>query len=818
MKTNILKSANFSSKRSFIFLFSIAFVFLLSSATIENPDNSILTGIVLDQSNNSPMEYATVSVFSKKDSSLVQGTITSVEGKFEIEKLPAGEYYCVVQFIGYKPIVIDNLTVNSKNSNLNLGKIIISPDVAMLQEAVVSADRNLVQYKIDKQVINASAAISASGGNAIDLLKTNPSITVDNEENVALRGSQDFTLLINGKPTTLSKKDALRQIPVSQIQNVEIVTNPSAKYSASGTAGIININTIKLADQSFSGIANVMKGSFGKYSGDVSLNKNLGKVNIYGSTSIGNWAWNSDVSDHKEYINPTGNVIIDDTFLIERISQNGDVKLGMEYNPNSKNSISMDLATTFQNFYKNTDTKYNIDNKIDSTKSKEFSSDEFAINGKTIDASLFARHLFDTTSHYLTFTGFFSRWNGKNNVDTKKSNSNENWQSLNNLLSRLYLEDHQLKLWDAKLDYSKTFKNNIVFETGLAGNIQNYWAIKTDKIYDFTTSNYTQNIDKAYDEVNENKLAGYFTLGKSFTGIDVQIGLRTEYHERKTNALDNSVQYNVEELNWFPTLHISKSYENKSQLQVSYSRRVEYPGNFIIAPSPFYNDGYVIQVGNPMLRAELTHSSELNHIRYIKNQMISASVYYRQTNNAIEQTVKSIGETQMLFTFENMSRKQFFGTEIGGNFKLSKTVGMNISTDTYYEKSKGELADNKVEYDQFTFNSRASINYKIKQNTKIELSSQYVSPQLKSQGKQEAMYGFNLAVRQSFMKNSLSISLSWNDILGTMVYKYSMTETNFKNSVVYKSEIPQIRLNISYKLNNFKQRENKAPQGRGGLL
>jgi hypothetical protein len=255
-----------------------------NSTTNESEDDerkTVIKGIVLDEKTQTPMEFANIAVYDKTDSTLVSGGITDENGQFEVSGIGFGEYYLVANFVGFKKTDVANILLDEDNPSVDLGKIELNPSAVELGSVDVVADKAQVEFKLDKKVVNVSQVISAVGGTAVDVLENTPSVQVDIEGNVTVRGSSNFTVLIDGRPSALSGSEALRQIPSSAIENIEIITNPSAKYEPDGQAGIINLVMKKNSLNGLSGIVNASIGSRNKYRGDFTLNYRTEKFNYF---------------------------------------------------------------------------------------------------------------------------------------------------------------------------------------------------------------------------------------------------------------------------------------------------------------------------------------------------------------------------------------------------------------------------------------------------------------------------------------------------------------------------------------------------------
>ncbi|PLX19936.1 MAG: hypothetical protein C0597_04775, partial [Marinilabiliales bacterium] len=330
-----------------VILISIFWLAYSEENPVEFPGGS-LKGFVFDASSNVPLEYATIAMKKKEDNLLVNGTITDQTGFFKLKGLDFGMYEVSITFIGYNTRIIDQVLVNPEDKHLDLGKIMLEPATEEIGEAVVVADRPTMTYKIDKKVINVSQQHTSASGTAVEILESIPSITVDIEGNVSLRGSESFSVLIDGKPTVLDPSDALSQIPASAIENIEIITNPSAKYDPDGTSGIINIITKKNKLQGFNGIVDLNVGRFKRYGGDFLVNWRKERVNVFFGADLNNRNMEGQRdSENRTTVNDTTSFILSNGDF-KRGGQSYSFRGGLDLTLNPRNSINFEARAGYR--------------------------------------------------------------------------------------------------------------------------------------------------------------------------------------------------------------------------------------------------------------------------------------------------------------------------------------------------------------------------------------------------------------------------------------------------------------------------------------
>lgn len=778
-----------------------------------------ISGTLMDETSQKPVEYASIILFNMTDSSLAGGCISDSLGKFRIKELKKGNYKVVISYVGYGKTEIKDIVISSARQHIDLGIIKISPNSLMLAKANVVAERNVMEFHADKQVINSSAVQSAANGTVLDLLKNSPAISVDNDDNVTLRGSNSFTLLVDGKPLAINAKDALRQIPSSTVDRIEIITNPSSKYDAEGSGGIINIILKKIKKDGFSALINAKTGTFGNYSGDVSVNWNKGKWGINGMMGYSrdqrkSWSRNEQetlMNDSTYYlnwesqrrnINTNAFALINATYMADKHNTFG-------INTNfSKMSWGMDLLSEYESYINPSD------------QSNYISDYYFRIPGNSVGFDLNYSHTFDTTARHLDISFSNTTWIGTVKHHSERYDASENFDKIFLSQGNEFFEDSKQLDQRAKIDYNGLMLKKITFETGYQYTSRPYNA-------DFIASRYnnlnsTWYIDNQlsstedFDMINH---AAYILASMPIKKLEISAGLRGE-HLTNTFRLD-SPNYNdikLKYLNWFPSFSVSKTFTNQNQLQGSYSRRVNYPQDWMIGPTPMYSDGFVYQAGNPYLRPELTDSYELNQVRYIKKRhLLSTTAYYRHTKDAMSRVMSVNAQGVMIVGWENFATNDFLGIEIGSNLNLGKKLNINFSGNVYYVHNKGKLADMGLDYSDFSWNSHAMVNYKVCTNTRIQLSGFVNGAGREMQGSRNTQGMISFSFRQDFLNQKLSATLNFQDIFNMFRWKYDIKSDNYIMRVDFKPEYPAISLGLSYKINNFRQTIRNESGGGPGV-
>ena len=779
------------------------------------PKNGKIVGKIIDTETKTPMEYANVSIFRKQDSKLVTGSITNASGAFVISDLPSGAYYVEASFIGFDKTTINDVRIVPTATTVDVGTIGLAASRQQIGTVDVVAERNRVEYKIDKKVINVTNDINAAGGTAVTVLENTPSVDVDIDGNVSLRGSSSFTVLIDGRPSVLSGSDALKQIPSSAIQNIEIITNPSVKYDPDGMAGIINVVMKKNVLAGVNGIINVNLGTGDKYGTDMMLNYKTKKYNLFFG---GNWNDNTDEGKQKStretYENDTT------TYLLTEGSRNQSrggkqVKVGVDYYLTDKTSVtvSSDLGTyNFDSYGTGNLHNYNMPGTFDIYSVQKNNSGR---NGNYVSANAnFLTKFNEMGTHKLEGSFTYRNRDGKSDETIDEYQSDSGYQQKGEYMSRVITNDNSNS--DdirAKLDYTLPLKDGAKYEAGLQTRIEN-----EDEDFNFLNFNsVTQQFENnpmftSSMDFKEQIHSAYSTYSDNIKAIQYVIGLRGEYNKREIIHYKENIAYphTLDRFDLFPSLHLSYELADKSQLMTSYSRRINRPDGRDLDPFPSYMNQYTIRTGNPNLKPEYTDSYELSYMKKFGNSFVSLETFYRTTNNLMTR-LTNVENGISYMTVDNLNRDYSMGGEIMGNINIAKWLLINTSFTLYNYKLKGEVLGKSVDKESTNYSGRMNATVKFSTDKRLQLTGFYRGPSVSAQGDQKGMVFTNVSYRQDFMKKKLSATLSVRDVLGTMRMQGTSNGDNFKSTFKMTREPRVVMLTLSYKINNYKM-DREAPQ------
>lgn len=784
------------------------------------PKDGIIKGQAIDMQTKKPIMFANAALFSMKDSSVVGGTVADENGNFELKNLKFGRYYLVVDFIGYYKKTISDLRINPRNKTQDLKQVQLKQSSNNIDEVEVTGERNFVEYKIDRKVINISKNINATGGSLVDALEKAPSLQVDIDGNVSMRGSSNFLVLIDGKPSVLDANDILQQIPASSVENIEIITNPSVKYDPDGTTGIINVIMKKEHKSGLSGIINASVGTGDKYSADILLNFRKKKVNIYAGLNYGNKTHSMEGRSLRE------TNFSDTSFFLSSISQRNhtrnyySAKGGVDFYLTKNTTLSLSGKYGFFGFAMGNNSQNTEYTFPESDRVYSENNGTFSVGGNIYSGSVDFKHTFDNEGHELTASAEYSGRTGglDNMVIENKTSSN-----FSDIISTSKYKTFQNRTKDIlrlKIDYSLPINKKVKLESGIQSRIRNTPG-------DYILENYIANewvVDENLSNIflyKRNIYSAYTSLSGEIFSLEYMLGIRGEYTDRLIEQITSKESYPLEIFDYFPSIHLTKKLTENQQIQASYSKRINRPRHWYMNPFPGYADSYSVRVGNPALLPEYIDSYELSYNKRIKSSYINVEAYYRQTNNKINRIQKLMNDGRILNTFDNIDKEFAFGSEISGNFQILKWWRVYANANFYRYNLEGEIAGLQTGTKSTNYDFRANSTFMFSKNSRLQVDGMYNAPTITSQGNREGFYFIGAAYKQDFLKKKLSLVLKVRDIFQTGNYIYNTNGDGFSSQGEMRRESPVFTLSLSYKINNYKkkrsEKDNIDDEGEGGM-
>ncbi len=769
-------------------------------------EGGIITGIVIDGGLKTPIEYANLVLYKQSDSSLVTGTITDATGKFVIKDVTADKYFLTANFIGYNKTNIANIEINKTNSFKMLDTIYLSQASEELKEVEITGTKSYIKYEIDKKVLNVSQSPNGTTGSAADVLEGAPSIQVDVDGNVSLRGSTNFKVLIDGKPSVLSANDILQQTPASMIESIEIITNPSAKYDPEGNSGIINLVTKKKSVSGFNGIFNVGVGSYGGFTTDFLFNYKIKKINFFVGAN-----YNDTPHLGTGYFERTtyGDIIskVEADAQRERLHGGYSAKTGIDYYINDKNTLSLSSNVGKFIFGMSSDTYYSNWTEPQTYERYFISSSNKEVDNDYINTDLTYQHKFAKKDHTLDIYFFYSNNIGNDKEELKDIYTNSEWE----LLGTDY-DAHTSKADDSgygsefKIDYIYPINDKSKLEAGY--NLELYDANYSYiyKIYNNTIDNWEEDPSHTNQSNYTNHIeAIYSTYTSEIKGFGYQIGLRAEYSERLFTQKTTNEKYPYNKISLFPSAYISKTLSHEQEIQLSYSRRIMRPDEWTLNPFPIFSDQFSVMYGNPLLNPQYTDSYELNYQKYFGRSSISVETFYRNSTDAFARITELTDDGLLATKFENANQESTLGVEAMASLMLFKMLMLNPSVSFYQYNVKGVVDSQTQTAKSTNADIRLMTMLMLGRNTKLSFTTFYSAPSTNLQGETKYRFGAMASFKQEFFKKKLSLSVSGRNVLGTMKFQFSTKGEGYEAYNIMKPKT-SFMINLSYKINNYTKR------------
>jgi outer membrane receptor protein involved in Fe transport len=764
-----------------------------------------ISGSVIDSLTKKPVEYATISLFKSGGTVPTNGVLTDEKGNFKLDNIKSGNYKITISFLGYKTKTIDPVTTTPGKPDANLGSVILPPSARAIKEVAIVGQQALIENKIDKIVYNAEKDLTAAGGTATDLLSKVPMVSVDINGNVSVRGDNNVRVLINGKPsgaTSASLSDVLKSIPADQIKSIEVITSPSAKYDAEGSAGIINIIT---KQKNVSGLSGGISGGVGtrQNNGNGNLNYNKNRFNF--NTNIGgNASWpQTSKTNFEQYFTKDGtttSIITNGESKLKRHALIGSVGAGYQFN--GFNSIN----TTFK-FNQITFGTEGFANTEASSPYTSITNTNNKIDG--FDWNLDYTHKFKKEGHEIAFS---TQWSHNTGLQAYDNQYSAVFQGVKNNI------DGKNNEYTLQVDYTLPIDKVFKLEAGgktifrrLRSVSDYYNYVNNDLVYSTLLSN-------QYN-YNQTVVAGYsvltVTLPKQWS---ILAGLRVENTDIAGEPISTTQSLSPFDQNyntWVPSLTIQKKLSASNTLKLGYSKRITRPSLQFLNPFENQSNPQNYTKGNPTLNPEVSQTIELGLNSFIKTSIVNLSVYYKRTSGLIEGiadsiTIKSIDPVTGLdrlqrgtrTTFQNVGDNNSFGGSFFGTinpFKALTIIG-SVNGFTYKPTPNGSFANQQTQTGTYImFNGFLRATATLPKNFIAETFAFGSSSRRSIQGSQPAFSIFGFGVRKQFLQKKASLGLNViNPFSEYKNFKSSTTSPGFRQTSNFALPFRSYGITFSY--------------------
>lgn len=768
-----------------------------------NAQTYAISGTLLQASNDEALGFATAIAYTPTDSSMVTNTTTDLDGKFSLS-VPAGDYYLVFQFLGYDNKTVPDLTVSEP---LDLGNVIMGQSSVALETVTVEAERSQMVMKLDKRVFNVAKDLTGGGSTAADILNNVPSVNVDPEGNVSLRGSNGVRILVDGKPSAMLSSgdlDALRRLQGDIIESVEVITNPSARYEAEGEAGIINIILKKNKQKGVNGSFGLNAGYPDNFGASYNLNYRRKAFNLFSNFGISYQRTPGGGSNEQQFFNPDGSL---DQFYEtvtdqDRGGYGGNFQLGTDWFINDNTQLTGYLLYRRSEDNNLTDVSYrdfDENRNLTGLVVRDVVEDS---GNQNLEGSLNFKRTFDRKEQEWTAVFQYSLDDDLELSDITETTRGED----NPLFQTSSNTEYETNLL-VQTDYVHPFNDSIKIEGGLRATfrtIENAFQVQEG----FNRNDL--DIVGAFDdelEYNENIAAAYFIASGQFGKVGIQAGLRGELSDVTAALLKSETTNEQDYFNFFPSAALTYQFAETTQLQLSYSRRLSRPYFRLLLPFSNFNNPRNNSQGNPTLRPEYTDSYEAGLLKYLQRGSVLASVYYRYTTGVIQRLILAADDGTTLRFPVNLGNRNSYGIEFNFNYDVADWWKFTTDFNLYQARVEGQYLETTYETDIASWNGRLTNKYDITDKLQAQLTFDYDAPQNTPQGRDLGVYSFDIGGSLDVLEGKGTLTLSGRDIFNTRIRQSIIELPNYTSSSNFQWRRAQsIVLSFVYRLNQDKRR------------
>jgi outer membrane receptor protein involved in Fe transport len=810
-------------------VFTLSFFLFTFLMNVSAQNKIKVSGFVQDITNK-PLQSISISLLKAKDSSLIKVAVTGKDGKYEFENIPEGNYLVAATSVGYEKKVSTVFTLSSSNDPVELAAIQMTITAKSVGGVTVTAKKPFIETKIDKTIVNVDASPTSAGATALEVLEKSPGVTVDNDGNISLRGKAGVIIMMDGKPTYLSSADLtnlLKGMPASALDQIEIMTNPSSRYDASGNSGIINIKTKKGRAGGFNGSI-MIGGTTGLFKfqntfyvlprsqNSFTFNYRKNKLNFFGNYNPNFNRSKGGLTINRKFIDDNGNITgYSDVLTKFRFGNNNHtLKLGLDYFADAKNTYGVVVSGFMFNGHPTPVTVTTISDADHQALLKLVSLTENKIHFKNFSSNFNYRHLFDTSGRELTLDlDYVAYSNLSNMLLTTDFYDDMGQQTSPTLLLKGHLPSN-IDIYSIKSDYTHPFKKGGRLEAGIKSsyvkndNLVDYRRMIGDKWIEDTRSNHF-----IYDE---NINAAYVNMNTQIKKWSLQGGLRMENTNTRGFQVTNDSTFKRNFTNLFPSLFISYAVGKKNSLTVSYSRRISRPNYQDLNPFTFFLDSLSYRQGNPFLLPQFTHNFELTHSFMGK---LTTTLNYNNTTDVIAQILKQNPRDKIVFlTVDNVARFTNMGISITAQVPVAKWWNSNLFTNIYNNHYKGIYNTDPIDIGYTSFMVNVTNSFTIKKGFNLELSGFYRAKGVEQLNISEPMYQMSLGGQKTIMKGKGTLRLNVRDPFAWQQYrgftKYSTIDVKIRN----RFDARQVTATFTYRFGKNNQqtppprRRNSATQ------
>jgi outer membrane receptor protein involved in Fe transport len=780
----------------FSVLLSFALINLKAQQTSGADSKSSVRGILTEEVDTIPVGFANIALYKQSDSTLVTWTLAKEDGSFELTKVPVGTFKLVTDFIGYKRFILNNISVTKTGDLIDLGKLKLEYEATALGEVTVVGVRKTSDSKIDRKVIDVSRDINSTGGTAVDLLRNVPNLTVDANGAVSLRGNSDVSILIDGRPTSIDAAK-LDQISASEVESVEIITNPTAKYNPEGKSGIINLKLKQKKTEGFYGNAMLTMGTWNKYTTGLSLNYNKGKFNVFVSyMGVSKKTQSERYLLRESYNSDTAHYL----------EQNADTKLDINLNKfslgtkmsiNPQNSLTVSFT---QNYTDKVDADGTLSEYFD--RSMNLTGSVFTDNsenskGSSQDYLLGYRKTFDKKDEELTIDYTYS-------TSLEDQNQPMVFNYPDYSASTEIFNHSAYHNSDLQLNWVLPLSNNSKLESGIQsiirGTNNDYYQniLESDSwVEDTNSSN-----NFAYNEQIYSAYSMYSGKKEAFSYI---AGLRLEQSLIDGHQTVNSEKISQQYFNFYPSVNLMYSPDQKNEFQLSYNRRINRPTARMINPFIDMSSPDVYRSGNPNLKPEYVNSFEAGYNRIWNKANVGFTLFYKDITDLINPVSSLDSNGISHIAPQNIAKSRNLGFEF--TYDQLLLSWWKLTGNGSFYRNAIESDDKSISHSDYSYNARLNNVFTPLSKTSFQLVMNYTGPIIAITSKMEPQFSIDMAVKRDFLDNKISLTARVTDLLNTLKNSYTAWGDNFYAENWRKTETRVVYFSIAY---NFGSQSKKT--------
>jgi hypothetical protein len=772
----------------------------ISGELFAQNDKANISGIILDE-NKKPADYVTVVLFKASDSSVVKTAFTDQGGLFSFAVNAKGDYYYKASMMGYKTIKSKTVSLAGDNQKVDFGSAQLGTSSQTLKEVTVAVTKPLIERKMDKIVMNVSNSSILTGSTALEVLQKAPGVSVDQNDKISMMGKQGVLIQLDGKQTYMSSADVanlLRNMQSSEIESIELITNPSSKYDASGNSGIINIKTKKNRSGGTNGSLNATAGYGKNFRGNTGLNLNhrTNKVNIFG-----NYNYGRSERDSRITIDRISNGTPDTYFMQAgdsyRKQQNNNFKAGMDVFIDKKNTIGLLVNGYFNNGTETATNNTTIGpsfQKIDSSLvAKSLQTNRY----NNLSYNLNYKSILDTAGSEISADLDYSKYTGNDGSDYENDYLFANGSRIRPISFTRNATPSKIDIKAFKVDYNVSLTKTVKLEAG----IKSSW-VKTDndlRAEELVNNIWQNDLRRSNQFVyDENVNAAYTNFNKQFKNTSVQLGLRVEQTNSKGNLITSNTVVERSYWDFFPTLFVQQNLSKNNQLGFSYSRRIDRPSYDALNPFIYYLDQYTYSKGNPFLNPQYTHNFELSYT-FMQKYMLTLG--YSRVNDVITEVILPDAAQKALYqTNANIAKNISYNANLNIPVKIAKWWETNNNLNVFYLSFEApNLAGSRLKTGKTSFQFKSQHTFTIVSGFTAEVNGSYESPLDYGTLSIQSRYSIDAGLSKSLLNKKASLKLALSDVFNTNDQNLTSTYPGLKYDLYQKNESQIGRISFTYR-------------------